>query len=115
MNITQSALVSGGDDAILRMWNLFWNYEYPGERPPQDDILRMLRVIVNHHKRMNERSGGRHSAADFYTPGKKDSPPRFVPDEKTILRILNEMAFRGFGNVPRSELLSLLRTILEEE
>ena len=115
VNITQSALVSGGDDAILRMWNLFWNYEYPGEQPSQDDILRMLRVIVNHHKRMNERSGGRHSAADFYTPGKKDPPPRFTPDEKTILRILNEMAFRGFGNVPRSELLSSLRTILEKE
>ena len=113
VNITQSALISGGDDAILRMWNLFWTYEYPGPRPAQEDLLRMLRVIVDHQKRMSSHLNERRSPADFYTPGKETALPRFSPDEKTIVRILSEMAFRGFGNVPRGEILSLLRSMID--
>ncbi|MGI5831042.1 MAG: protein kinase domain-containing protein [Thermoguttaceae bacterium] len=112
VNITQSALISGGDDAILRMWNLFWNYEYPGERPKEEAVLRMLQVIVDHHKRMAGMKSGQEHPADFYTPGKKNESPQFRPDNKTISRILNEMAFRGFGSLPRNELLSLLRSII---
>ncbi|MBO7707671.1 MAG: protein kinase [Thermoguttaceae bacterium] len=113
VNITQSALVSGGDDAILRMWNLYWNYEYPGPRPAQEDVLRMLRVIVEHQKRMTSRPNERKSTAEFYTPGKNTAMMRFSPDDKTIIRILNEMSFRGFGNIPRGEILSLLRSMMD--
>ena len=113
VNITQSALISGGDDAILRMWHLYWNYEFPGSRPTQEDVLRMLRVIVAHQRRMTSLSILRKSPADFYTPGKETATTRSSPDEKTILRILTEMAFRGFGNVPRGEILSLLRSMID--
>ena len=101
------------DKDLTDAWNLFWTYEYPGPRPAQEDLLRMLRVIVDHQRRMTSHPNERRSPADFYTPGKETASPRFSPDEKTIVRILSEMAFRGFGNVPRGEILSLLRSMID--
>lgn len=114
-NITSSSLLSGGDDAQLRLWSLYWNYDYPGIKAADDEIIQMLRVITAHHRRMAEIQNFQRSPADFYTPGVKLSPSPYTPDDKTILRILNEMAFRGFGNIPRSDLLAQLRSVLSNQ
>lgn len=34
-------------------------------------------------------------------------------DEKTVLRILTEMEYRGFGNIPKEEIFLALKRLLE--
>lgn len=117
IDITQAFLLSGGEDAVLRLWNIYWDYDYPGRRPDKEEIARMLRVIMEHHRRMAEILVEKKSSSDFYNPAMKKGPldpnlPRFSFDDKTVIKILAEMEFRGFGNISRSEMLQILREII---
>lgn len=74
----------------------------------------MMRVIIAHHRRMAEISIEKKSPSDFYNPAIKDDSS-FLPfsfDDKSVLKILSEMEYRGFGNVSRSEMLQILREII---
>ena len=102
---------------MLRLWNIFWDYEYPGSLASKKELTEMLRAILNHHSRMMEISLLKRNPSDFYDPAIKPAsfdayPVGKIFDERVIARTLVEMEIRGYGNVPHEELRRLLREIL---
>ena len=118
VNIGQSALFAAGEDAGLRLWNLFWDYEYPGQQYDHARMTRMLHVIAGHFLRMADIMKYRRRPQDYYhkTPGAPKECASIADlsiDEKTVLKIMTEMEYRGFGNIPKEEVFLCLKETLE--
>lgn len=118
VDIGQSALFAADENAGLRLWNIFWDYDYPGRRRERGELTRMLHVISGHFLRMADIMKNRHRPMEYYqkapnAPKECASIAGLSLDEKTVLRILTEMEYRGFGNIPKEEIFLALKRLLE--
>lgn len=75
--------ITGGEDALVRVWDLYWNYRFPGWTTMTVQAEKMLKILLS-----------------LYAGDKE--PPKI--DEEILKRILLEMEYRGFGNVLPEEI-----------
>ena len=118
IDIGQSALFAADENAGLRLWNIFWDYDYPGRRHEREELIRMLHVITGHFLRMVDIMKHRRRPMEYYqkrpnTPNECASIAELSLDEKNVLRILTEMEYRGFGNISKEEIFLALKRLLE--
>ena len=110
-----STVFTGGEDARLRYWKVYWLYDYPGTPIVADDLTRMLRVVTGRYLRLLDATRRGKSPAQCCGVVNEVEPDirSITLDEKIILKILTEMGYRGFGTVPREELFEKLKALVE--
>jgi WD40 repeat protein len=92
LDISGRRLATGSEDGIVRIWDLSWNFMFPGwqELPPKAEaVLRNLTL--------------------FYSP---DGETMAKIDEAAEKRILLEMEYRGFGTIPAAVLKEALTALV---
>lgn len=111
----RSAFLTGGEDARLRYWNIYWLYDYPGTPIRPEAFERMLRVVTGRYLRLLDAAARGKSPAQCSGVVQEIEPDlnSISLDEKTVLKILTEMEYRGYGTMPREEIFEGLKKLLE--
>ena len=94
--ISGRRLITGCDDATVNVWELHWDYGFPGWTTATPQTETVLRTLLS-----------------LYSPdaaGKK--PPKV--DAATTKRILLEMEYRGFGMILPEELKQTIARLLAD-
>ncbi|MDR3182817.1 MAG: protein kinase [Planctomycetaceae bacterium] len=84
LDVSGRRMVTGCEDGIVRIWELSWNFMFPGGQPMSPKAELLLRHL-----------------AMFYSADGETFPQLSEAAEK---RILLEMEYRGFGMIPAATL-----------
>ncbi|MDO5580468.1 MAG: protein kinase [Planctomycetia bacterium] len=103
LNYNATRLLATTEDGFIRQWGLFWNFEYPGFQRSEEELDRMLRIVIGYYLFIRRipmdytpfRYYGDRAVDEL--PGMDGKPLNLDP--KTIQRIQIEMEYRGFGNL----------------
>ncbi|MDR0704688.1 MAG: protein kinase [Planctomycetaceae bacterium] len=81
LDITGRRFVTGCEDAAVRVWDIYWNYKFPGWSPMTPEAETTLKMLLS-----------------LYSP---DAEGRETPkvDAAILKRITLEMEYRGFGMI----------------
>jgi WD40 repeat protein/serine/threonine protein kinase len=88
VDVTGRRFITGGEDALVRIWDMYWNYRFPGWSGMTPSAERTLNVLLS-----------------LYSDNGK------LPelDGVIIQRILLEMEYRGFGMILPKEVKQRIR------
>ena len=87
--------ITGSEDAVVRVWDLYWDYDYKGQTAVTLQAEKTLKTLLS-----------------LYSPdaSAKDKPK---VDETILKRIFLEMEYRGYGTIPQEKLHSAVQDIIE--
>jgi hypothetical protein len=94
LEISGRRLVTGSADGVVRVWELLWNYRFPGWQP----ITAKAKSVL-------------YSLMSMYSEDGKTKPNI---DEATANRIILEMDYCGFGTIPSETLQQTLQELLAD-
>ncbi len=86
--------ITGCDDAIVRTWDLSWDFAFDGWQPVDARAENHLRALLTL----------------FCPDGKGEHPP--VVDAASMRRLRTEMEYRGFGAIPPEEMRSAIDRLI---
>jgi WD40 repeat protein len=94
LEISGRRLVTGCADGVVRVWELLWNYRFPGWQPISAEAKSVLRSLMS-----------------LYSENGVEKPNI---DDTITNRILLEMDYCGFGVIPSETLKQTLHNLLTD-
>ena len=94
--ISGRRLITGCDDATVNVWELHWDYEFPGWTTVTPQAETVLKILLS-----------------LYSPDAAGIEPPKI-DAAIAKRILLEMEYRGFGMILPEELKQMIGRLLAE-
>ncbi|MDR1924615.1 MAG: protein kinase [Planctomycetaceae bacterium] len=95
IDISGNRFVTGGDDAVVRVWNLYWNYQFPGWSDMTPEAINMIKILLSLYSNNNSNNTAQ-------TTQKLNTT--------IIKRIIREMEYRGFGFIKPKEIKNQIIT-----
>jgi WD40 repeat protein/tetratricopeptide (TPR) repeat protein len=95
LDIAGRYFVTGSEDAAVRIWELYWNYQFPGWSAITPEAETVLKILLS-----------------LYSP---DADAKETPkiDVTVLKRIQLEMEYRGFGMILPEEIKQTVSRLLE--
>jgi WD40 repeat protein len=96
LEISGRRFVTGSDDAVVRVWELHWNYQFPGWSKVTPKAESVLKILLS-----------------LYSPDVFGLETPKI-DEAVIKRIVLEMEYRGFGVILPEELKKTIDRLIAD-
>lgn len=95
LDVSGRRFVTGCEDAVVRVWDLYWNYEFPGWSGMTSQAEETLKMLLS-----------------LYSPD-PDAKEKPVVDATIIKRIMLEMEYRGFGYILPDQIKLAVQHLLD--
>jgi WD40 repeat protein len=93
-DIAGKRCITGCEDAVVRVWDLYWNYDYFGQTDLTPQAVKVLKTLLS-----------------LYSPDAANEKPKI--DDTILKRIFLEMEYRGYGTIPQEQLRTAVQDITE--
>ncbi|MDR2761928.1 MAG: protein kinase [Planctomycetaceae bacterium] len=85
VDVCGSRFVTGGDDAVLRVWSLYWNYEFNGWSEVTMEAEKMIKIFLSLYRNVSKRQeSGRDQVS---------------VNMSIVKRVMLDMERHGFGYI----------------
>ncbi|MDR2169375.1 MAG: protein kinase [Planctomycetaceae bacterium] len=99
VDVSGGCVVTGSEDAVVRVWSLYWDYEFPGWSDVTPEAEKMIKIFLNlykNNKNINEQNKQQINMT-------------------IVKRIITDMEHHGFGFVMPIKLKEKIIQTLEEK